>query len=158
MSFLRFFVFVSAFAGLSFAQASVCGEVRHRIGEGRTFQNFFQNLSQTTSVRFEKTENSNELLVSSEKAPSRIRLKDYGLFCTFKALSPDAYFPQEPAYGFALPNREGECWVYAARISRIVPPEQEARFIREGICVYPVSSNPETSWLGTSALLPVQGE
>ncbi|MBX3041528.1 MAG: hypothetical protein KF789_12545 [Bdellovibrionaceae bacterium] len=155
---LRFSAFLLVFSALSLAQASICQEVQRRIGDGRAFQNFIQNASQPDMVRIDKTEASNELLVRSDKAPSHIRLKDYGLLCTFKALEPNAYFPQEQIFGFAVPNAKGECWIYAARISRLVPPEEDARFIREGFCVYPVSANPETSWYGTSAFLPESGE
>lgn len=158
MSFPKMSVFFFVFAFLNMAEASICQEVQRRIGEGKTFQNFLQNLPQPERVRFETTETANEILVTSEKAPSRIRLKDYGLLCTFKSLEADSYFPQGQTYGFAVPNDKGECWVYAARISRLVPAADEARFVREGFCAYPVSADPETSWHGTSALLPESGE
>lgn len=155
---LRLSLFVLACGLVSAAQASVCQEVQRRLGDGRTFQNFFQDRAETAQVRFEKTETAGEYLVRSDEGSGRIKMRDYGLFCTFKALDEGAYFPSDATHGFSVPNRKGECWVYAARISRIVPDERHGDFVREGFCVSPVVADPETAWHGTSAFLPVTGE
>lgn len=54
----------------------------------------------------------------------------------------------------SVPNRDGECWVYMARISQLVPINQEANFIANGFCLSPVSVNPDEVWQKTSALVP----
>ena len=155
MSFVRCFFFFASLGVLSLAQASICQEAQRRIGAEKNFQNFSPEIAETPLVRFQKSDLAGEYITTSGEQSGIIKMKDYGLFCTFKSLTQDAYFSQEQTWALSIPNRKGECWVYAALISRLVPDENLGQFIRGGFCVSPVSANPDVSWSGTSAFLPV---
>lgn len=148
-----FGLFALAFA--TTAQGSICSEVARRIGDETTFQNFIPNSANNPLVQLKKSREGAYLSVSGDRSGS-FTLKDYALVCLLKAQDANSYFPQNQTWMLSVPNAKGECWVSMARISRLVPADQEQEFIKGGFCVSPLSYDPETSWLGTSAMTPAR--
>lgn len=142
---------ILGFTGVAHA-LTVCDEIERRLGDEGVFQNFLPNAAVHPTVAIRKTADGRYATASTERSGS-FALSDYGMFCILTA-EENSYFPREKYWSLSVPNARGECWVAMARISKLVPADQEPAFIRGGFCVSPVEFDPETAWLGTSAMTP----
>lgn len=142
--------FIVLFGGLIFFSpptlASVCSQAFQRMAPFEGFEQHHQGQETPEPITIRQTEGRLEL--TREGITQNFRVSDFGLLCLLRSEA------SEPSMTITLPNREGECWVYGARISRLVPPAHEELFRSAGFCLSPFSWNPETMWQGTSAVIP----